>query len=65
MSNMSYCLFENTYHDLTDCKEALENDGVIRSESEVQYALKLLNLCKEVWDLVSEDDIIQMYEKEE
>ena len=45
MSNMSYCRFENTSRDMTDCAEALENflygDEEI-SESEIHYAANLI-----------------------
>ena len=27
MGNMSYCRFENTYRDLKECSNALENEG--------------------------------------
>ena len=46
MANMSYCRFHNTYNDLQDCKEALDN-GDISSESEKKKAKALVELCKE------------------
>lgn len=49
MSNMSYCRFENTYKDLQDCFEALDNME-ISSENEKYYAKKLLKLCGEISD---------------
>ena len=47
MSNMSYCRFYNTYHDLVDCKNALYNED-ISSDEEKRYAKKLIELCKEI-----------------
>lgn len=35
MSNMSYCRFENTYHDLLDCSEHIFDDDL--SEDEKRY----------------------------
>ena len=40
MSNMSYCRFHNTYHDLVDCKNALYNED-ISSDEEKRYAKPL------------------------
>lgn len=50
MSNMSYCRFENTYHDLVDCSDALNNINDLDelSESESEYAAKLIRLCKRI-----------------
>lgn len=58
--NMSYCRFENTYDDLRDCLEALENSSVKRleedaSQYEKPYIRKLIELCEEIaefreWD---------------
>ena len=46
MANMSYCRFENTFRDLEDCVENIDNDGL--SESEKKYKAKLIALCIEV-----------------
>ncbi|SEC46103.1 hypothetical protein SAMN04489761_3057 [Tenacibaculum sp. MAR_2009_124] len=53
MSNMSYCRFENTYHDLIDCQETLQNEGVqsIEEDSnprEKPYIKHLIQLCKNI-----------------
>lgn len=49
MPNMTYCRFENTYTDLKDCYEALgEIDMSELSESEREYADKLIKLCSDV-----------------
>jgi hypothetical protein len=46
MSNMSYCRFENTYSDLEECLEALQNDGLENlSESELLFAKQLIETC--------------------
>ena len=47
MSNMSYCMFENTYKDLLQCQEALD-DGKELSEEETDYKKRLISLCKEI-----------------
>lgn len=49
MSNMSYCMFENTFGELKDCEEKLEEinwDFEQLSESEQYYARKLMKVCK-------------------
>jgi hypothetical protein len=46
MANMSYCRFENTYEDLKDCYENIDNDDL--SESEKKFKDKLVNLCCEI-----------------
>ena len=52
MSNMSYCRFENTIHDMRDCEEALNeisgNIEELESESEQQCAKKFIAICKRV-----------------
>ena len=46
MSNMSYCRFENTYHDLQDCQDNMDNDEL--SPTEEEYQNKLIDLCVEI-----------------
>lgn len=54
MANMKHCRFENTYIDLKECLEALENEGGItgvEQESdgcEKPYIKKLVELCIEI-----------------
>ena len=49
MGNMSYRRFENTYKDLQDCYEALQDKDISElSESEQKYAIKLIKLCKKI-----------------
>jgi len=46
---MAHCRFENTYQDLSDCAESLqEKDLSELSESEQDYARRLIELCKEI-----------------
>lgn len=47
MSNMSYCRFENTARDLSDCAEHI-HDNLGRSEYETRARLKLISLCKDI-----------------
>lgn len=42
MSNMSYCRFQNTFHDLQECAQYL-NDEL--SEDEERYRNKLIQVC--------------------
>ena len=50
MGNMSYCRFENTYHDLEDCYNSLNNEQSIDelSKSEKKYAIKLIKMCNDI-----------------
>jgi len=48
MSNMSYCRFENTLHDLRDCWENFEDPQDELSESEKKARKKLVELCREI-----------------
>lgn len=56
MSNMSYCRFENTYHDLKDCaNELLEQyDGAASplSDDELRAAKWLVNLAADIVDVM-------------
>ena len=47
MPNMSYCRFENTYNDLLDCFQVLEEDGFDRVESmrELEYSEDIARLA--------------------
>ena len=61
MSNMSHCRFENTYKDLFDCKEALDEAGSIQevqkdaNRYEFDYVRKLVELCKEITEQYESD----------
>lgn len=43
MSNMSYCRWENTYKDLEECYENIENND--EEGTEKKYREKLIALC--------------------
>jgi len=57
MANMSYCQYENTSNDLSDCvddlQERLDDPGSDRrqSETEVEAARRMVWLCKRYLDL--------------
>ena len=52
MANMSYCRFENTYHDLQDCINNIsEPAGNDRDE---RYRIRLIKLIAEHQDLFDE-----------
>jgi len=42
---MSYCRFENTYKDLRDCQEYLEDD---LTNTEKKYRQRLIDLCSDI-----------------
>ena len=48
MSNMNYCKFENTLHDLRDCWNDFEDSQEELSESEKKARKSLVELCKEI-----------------
>ena len=48
MSNMSYCRFENTLEDMSDCNNFLRSGGDPISElsvSEKRCAMKIIQMC--------------------
>ena len=47
MANMSYCRFQNTCQDLTDCLGALR-DGDHLSDDEFRAYKRLVELCREI-----------------
>jgi hypothetical protein len=51
MANMGYCRFENTFQDLQECEQHL-NDEL--SEEEEQYRKWLIEVCKKIAE--SEDN---------
>lgn len=44
MANMSYCRMENTFKDLQDCLNNIDN---VSSDSEIKYRRGLAMLCEE------------------
>jgi hypothetical protein len=47
MANMSYCRFENTYNDLYDCYNNI-NDQL--SDEEHSYRQRLVEMCQSIID---------------
>jgi hypothetical protein len=47
MANMGYCRFENTYRDLNDCYDNINNH---LSESEHEFRKRLVELCQSIVD---------------
>lgn len=45
--NMSYCAFENTYRDLRQCLDILEEGGPT-SKDELRYKRELVALCAQI-----------------
>ncbi len=60
MANLSYCRFENTARDLSDCVEAIQNQEISTesSDSELEGLRCLLILAREVLDLEMEIESI-------
>lgn len=46
MSNMRYCRFEDTLHDLQDCNEHMFDPDL--SETEEKARTDLIELCKDI-----------------
>lgn len=58
MSNLSYCMFQNTLSDLVDCAEKLEDlnfklDPL--SKEERQAAEEIISLCHEIVQFTEEE----------
>lgn len=51
MPNMDYCRFENTYNDLLDCQNHLEDNDL--SDSEEIAKENLLSLCEQITEWVN------------
>lgn len=54
MSNMSYCRFENTYNDLIDCEDHVNDDDLDAEEK--RYRDKLVVVCRRIINSIDEDD---------
>ncbi len=46
MSNMSYCRFQNTLHDLDDCYNHIDDDDL--SVEEERARIKIIRLCIDI-----------------
>lgn len=53
MGNMSYCRFENTFADLKECYQHMDDD---LSDSEKEYKERIIKLCQHIIDAYSDDD---------
>lgn len=59
MSNMSYCMFENTLQDFIECAEKLEKIGFnldMLSPREAKAAEELINLCHDISRAADDSD---------
>ena len=54
MSNMSYCRFENTYNDLIDCEDHVNDDDL--NAEEKRYRDKLVVVCRRIINSIDEED---------
>ena len=63
MSNMSYCRFQNTNMDLSDCAEAINNEEIINlSQAEQRAFLDLIAKCKEIAEQFEDFDEYELKE---
>lgn len=54
MSNMSYCMFQNTYRDLMECYESLDEKEF--SEEEMEAYCDMLEVCRDIIAWSEEND---------
>ena len=65
MTNMSYCRFENTLHDLIDCQNALWESNSIdelmkeSNDYESKSIIDLIKLCVEISDQFKDDEALK------
>jgi hypothetical protein len=52
MANMSYCRFENTYHDLIDCFDNIWNEA--ENERDERYRKNMISFLKDRLDEIEE-----------
>jgi hypothetical protein len=52
MANMSYCRFENTYHDLIDCFDNIWNE--CENDRDERYRVRMIQLLREKIDEIEE-----------
>ena len=62
MANMSYVRFENTFKNLKDCYEHLDDDDYSASEQEARE--DLIDLCVKIADEFEETDEDNIEEEE-
>ena len=55
MANMSYCRFQNTYRDLSDCVNALDQGSPSDlSNAELRAARDMMQLCEQLLSFYDE-----------
>ncbi len=47
MASMAHCRFQNTYEDLRDCYEHMDDSDL--SESEKKYRERMIKLCQDIF----------------
>lgn len=52
MANMSYCRFENTYNDLVDCMENIEEPA--SNDRDERFRIRMIKLINDNRDLFEE-----------
>ena len=52
MPNMSYCRFENTYNDLIDCLDNINDEA--GNERDERYRIRLIKLIADNMDLIND-----------
>lgn len=53
MPNMSYVQFENTYHDLQQCYDSMDDED---EGDEAKYKKYLIDLCKKIAEEYGEEN---------
>jgi hypothetical protein len=53
MANMGYCRFQNTYSDLCDCDEHMDDE---LSQDEAKYRKRIIGLCKRIVDCYGDEE---------
>lgn len=59
MPNMSYCKYENTYHDLKDALETICDKA--ENDRDERYRIRLINLLEEAKDII--EDAYELIDK--
>jgi hypothetical protein len=63
MANMSYCRFENTYNDLIDCIENLNQPA--SNERDERYRKRLIELLIDTPESVDLEEALEAKDEEE
>jgi hypothetical protein len=66
MTNMSYCWFQNTYHDLAECGEALEENVINNLHGdELRCAVKMIQMCRDIAEQFEGVDLEKLWAENE